>query len=780
MKHPALFRWPVIALTGLVLTYYTLALAKAPHLPFEARLLPNSELEIHTPISGGLALRPGDVLVAVDGWPAARNVDWRSLFGEIGDHELHIRRGAESLTLTATFDTAAGPEQFQRLLPLLAAWATAGLGALILALALPDNRLAWRTGYVFLSLAVAVAAFTALRFVPGSRLGFELLVPGAGVAFAELAVLTESGERRGWGRVGWATAYGGAMLLSLTGLVDILGLSPQGLSVATLTGLDLLRTQVFWGAVFLLANPLLLFWRWRSLPPSNEKQRARLLLAGTAFAVGPLAGLVFLRTLELIPPVRDWQWTLLALAGLAATYAYAIYRHRYLGLDLVVTRVLSLCGLAALTALGYVGLNALLRRGPFLMEPTPWLSIAFVVGAALISPIADQRLTAVLQRLLYGRTAQTPELSAVLGRLATSPDLDTLRAVFRGLLAGVNAGRGGLFLAGLDDDLRCVEAVRVAAQEFDLAEVQCVAHREQRGRARQRRPDELPSSAAWARVIVPIRANGRLCGLMVLGPNIPNDTYTGFQLAFLEQAAHALGLSAQTWQLFEASRELSRKILQVREAERFQLAARLHDEPLQQLAAVINRLDLRLLHWPAHADLNLQQDLRADQQLLRGVSAELRQLCAGLRPPALEAGLPQVVEGVAQRLRADQVDVCATLAVPPEAELPDAVTAAVYHILTEAANNVSKHAGASRVWLEARLTDGRLTCSLADDGYGIEVEALRLSDLIRTRHFGLVGMHDWALLIGGQLTIGRRPGGLGTLVQLTAPVDGHGARLSLH
>jgi signal transduction histidine kinase len=275
-------------------------------------------------------------------------------------------------------------------------------------------------------------------------------------------------------------------------------------------------------------------------------------------------------------------------------------------------------------------------------------------------------------------------------------------------------------------------------------------------------------------------ADGHLCGLMVLGPSIPAETYTGFQVTFLEQAAQALGLSAQTWQLFEASRELSRKILQVREAERFQLAARLHDEPLQQLAAVTNRLDLHLLHWPAEAAPGLQDELRADQQRLRGVAAELRQLCTGLRPPALEAGLAQVVQCLEQRLRADQLEVSVTLHVPPEAELPEALTTAAYHILTEAANNVSKHAGASRVWIEAQLTNGRLCCTLADDGYGIEVEALQLSDLIRTRRFGLVGMHDWATLVGGRLTIGRRPGGLGTRVQLTAPLNEHGARLPLH
>jgi signal transduction histidine kinase len=56
-----------------------------------------------------------------------------------------------------------------------------------------------------------------------------------------------------------------------------------------------------------------------------------------------------------------------------------------------------------------------------------------------------------------------------------------------------------------------------------------------------------------------------------------------------------------------------------------------------------------------------------------------------------------------------------------------------------------------------------------DDGCGFDIATASLSDLVRRHHFGLVGMHEWARLAYGRLTLQPRLGG-GTRVLLIVPL----------
>ncbi len=87
--------------------------------------------------------------------------------------------------------------------------------------------------------------------------------------------------------------------------------------------------------------------------------------------------------------------------------------------------------------------------------------------------------------------------------------------------------------------------------------------------------------------------------------------------------------------------------------------------------------------------------------------------------------------------------------------------------MQEALNNVHKHAAATQVKVALERRRGRTVLSVADNGIGLVASASGAQSGQR-RGLGLLGMHERAMLIGGQLDIVSTPG-RGTTVTLALP-----------
>jgi signal transduction histidine kinase len=87
-------------------------------------------------------------------------------------------------------------------------------------------------------------------------------------------------------------------------------------------------------------------------------------------------------------------------------------------------------------------------------------------------------------------------------------------------------------------------------------------------------------------------------------------------------------------------------------------------------------------------------------------------------------------------------------------------------ICREALWNIMRHARASQVSVTLAYETACLRLTIADDGVGFCVE--RYLDA-HSGHFGLVGMHERAIEVRGQLSI-RSSDGHGTVIVLTVPV----------
>jgi signal transduction histidine kinase len=88
------------------------------------------------------------------------------------------------------------------------------------------------------------------------------------------------------------------------------------------------------------------------------------------------------------------------------------------------------------------------------------------------------------------------------------------------------------------------------------------------------------------------------------------------------------------------------------------------------------------------------------------------------------------------------------------APLPAGTDLAAYRIIQEALTNVTKHAAASDARVRLAYTAGRLAITITNDGSGPPPPAAASG-----RGYGLTGMRERALSVGGRLHAGQRPGG---------------------
>ncbi|MBN1887508.1 MAG: hypothetical protein JW850_05945 [Thermoflexales bacterium] len=200
------------------------------------------------------------------------------------------------------------------------------------------------------------------------------------------------------------------------------------------------------------------------------------------------------------------------------------------------------------------------------------------------------------------------------------------------------------------------------------------------------------------------------------------------------------------------------------EEERRRLARELHDDTLQALIALNQRLQLASLTL---ADSQAAESLAEIQALTEQTIANLRRFTQALRPIYLEElGLAAALEMLTR-----EVSQAANLPVEfrllgMERRLLSEVELALYRMAQEALNNVTHHAQASHASLTISFAQA-ITLTVSDDGRGFTVPESP-AEFAPGGHFGLLGLHERAELIGARLDIQSTPG-KGTQLSISLP-----------
>jgi signal transduction histidine kinase len=232
----------------------------------------------------------------------------------------------------------------------------------------------------------------------------------------------------------------------------------------------------------------------------------------------------------------------------------------------------------------------------------------------------------------------------------------------------------------------------------------------------------------------------------------------------IRDVALALNSAAEDIERRQAEQAaLMAELVAVEEETRRRIAADIHDDTAQAVAATGLRIDglAATLTDPA-----AREAAESARQALTEANKRLRRLLFELRPPALdEAGLAAALElYLGESFAHDGFEwrVVDKL----EAEPAPETRAVLYRVALEALTNVRKHAGASQVEVLLERRGLGVAVQVRDDGRGFDLPAPDAAP--EAGHIGLVSMRERAEASGGRFWLESSPGD-GTTVDFWVP-----------
>lgn len=213
------------------------------------------------------------------------------------------------------------------------------------------------------------------------------------------------------------------------------------------------------------------------------------------------------------------------------------------------------------------------------------------------------------------------------------------------------------------------------------------------------------------------------------------------------------------YQQREQLRALARRLTEIQEAERKQLARELHDQVGQSLTALDFNLNFiaAQLAKTSREDGPAQSRLDDSLALVAGLGERIRDVMADLRPPLLDDyGVMEALHWYAGQL-ASRVNFTLTVqGEEPAPRLAAPLENALFRIAQESLTNITKHAQASQATVTLEANDERVRLVIVDNGIGFEPASL--AELPSHQHWGLLTMTERAQAVGGRCSINSRPG----------------------
>jgi signal transduction histidine kinase len=219
----------------------------------------------------------------------------------------------------------------------------------------------------------------------------------------------------------------------------------------------------------------------------------------------------------------------------------------------------------------------------------------------------------------------------------------------------------------------------------------------------------------------------------------------------------------------QAMRHYAQQVVRSQEEERQRISRDLHDETVQDLVGLGQRLELcksALARDPGIVRSRLEEL----QALVVRAVADVRRMSNDLRPSILEdLGLVVAVTKLAKVLEEDIPTIRVEVVVKGyEKRLPPELELAAYRVIQESLTNIRKHArDVTLVRVQIQYEPKRMNAIVEDNGKGFEV--VSLEEQMKREHLGLAGMAERARLFNGTLDINSTPG-KGTRITLSMPI----------
>jgi PAS domain S-box-containing protein len=229
--------------------------------------------------------------------------------------------------------------------------------------------------------------------------------------------------------------------------------------------------------------------------------------------------------------------------------------------------------------------------------------------------------------------------------------------------------------------------------------------------------------------------SGKAIGVLVIGHNISE----------LKATERRLQESRRQLQALAARREAAR------EEERKRIAREMHDELGQRLTAL--RMDVSVIRLRFGQDNpQLMEQVKHMMSSVDSTIQVVRNVAARLRPATLDMGIVSALEWLTEEfVQRSGID-CKLDVQQEHLDLDDTQATTVFRIVQESLTNITRHAQAKHVRIALTQQPDHYLLEVSDDGVGFDPHAKK------HKSFGLMGIEERTLMLGGELKIETSPG----------------------
>ena len=488
--------------------------------------------------------------------------------------------------------------------------------------------------------------------------------------------------------------------------------------------------------------------------PSRSVRDARLALAGIACGLLPFVGFTLIPLVAPHTEIVPVQVTALLWGVIPVTFAYAILRHQVLGIRRLVHRgmVYGITTAVLLAVMFFLVVAVGSYSGGLLGSNPALVTAALLALGALVFHFLRGGARILVDRFFYSDDVDSGRLLAAMRYdLLGSEHVEAVTAaIVKRLRESMRLEAVVLFLGTTDETMRVAASSGPRADE-SIAFV--------RSRLIELGFDEHGlSGARWNSddlLIARLETGSHALGFLVLGPKEKGEIFVREERRLVETVTPILALAIRETGLLAELREVSERLTNAEEVERARIARDLHDGPLQKAI---------LLGGVAGATI------RDRNGVARELVAELRELCARLRPailddlglvPALEWLLEQTAQGFTVTPSLTLRGMTEDDRLTPGAEL------ALFRVTQEAVSNALKHGHATTIHVALTRTMSDVELSVTDDGGGPAMAGEW------SRGLGIPGMRERLRQVGGSVSVAS-DGMTGTMVSARIPYAIHG------
>jgi PAS domain S-box-containing protein len=210
----------------------------------------------------------------------------------------------------------------------------------------------------------------------------------------------------------------------------------------------------------------------------------------------------------------------------------------------------------------------------------------------------------------------------------------------------------------------------------------------------------------------------------------------------------------------DALRQLSANLINAQEEERKRFARELHDGVSQALAVIS-------IGVAQAARASTEADLSAKLERLYGkvqdVISDVGQLSHELHPSTLKhLGLTAAIRYLCRETSETHgIDIEFTDVGAPQSSSKE-TSLCLYRIAQEALQNIVKHSGAKKAWVELKGSGDEISLCIKDEGVGFDIRSQKSG-------LGLVSMRERLRLVAGKISISSRRNS-GTRIEVRVPL----------